>query len=63
MLFNCRPFRLLGIVVATQLCYPQAVSQQERQCRITFADEHFAARSIPGSQTDRGKVYVALGRL
>jgi hypothetical protein len=58
------------VVLAALPCYGQGISEQELQRRIAFADGHFTTAatkgqvhlpSIPGSQTDRGKAYIALG--
>ena len=60
--------RVLLVVVAAQPCQAQAVSGEELQRRVAFANEHFAAhstpttrRSTPGSRTDRGRAYIVLG--
>jgi GWxTD domain-containing protein len=37
------------------------VSHEELQQRICFADAHFTNHATPGSRTDRGRVYIALG--
>ena len=61
---------VLLVALTPQPWAGQAIPQQEPQRRIAFADAHFATAgaklpkpmsSIPGSQTDRGKAYIALG--
>jgi hypothetical protein len=36
-------------------------SPAELKARVAYADRHFAEGSKPGSQTDRGRVYIGLG--
>jgi GWxTD domain-containing protein len=63
-------FSFLLVVLAALPCHGQNISKQELQRRIAFADAHFtipptsgraASPGTPGSTTDRGKVYIALG--
>lgn len=52
---------VLFITLVTQLSDVQAVSQQELQRRVEYADKQFATRTAPGSKTDRGRAYIVLG--
>jgi hypothetical protein len=36
-------------------------SPTKLKIRVAYADQHFAEDSKPGSQTDRGRVYIGLG--
>jgi hypothetical protein len=51
----------LLVFLAAQWCQAQTVPREELQRRIAFANKHYATRSTPGSQTDRGKAYIVLG--
>ena len=62
-------FSLL-VVVAFAPCRAQGPSRQELERRIAFANAHFAipaasgrvvSHGTPGSRTDRGRAYIALG--
>jgi hypothetical protein len=50
--------RMLMLVLA--LWADDAPSLAELKSRVAYADQHFAEASDPGSQTDRGRVYIAL---
>jgi hypothetical protein len=52
---------MLLLVVVAQPCQAKTPSHEEVQQRIDFADRHFRAGATRGSQTDRGKAYIALG--
>jgi GWxTD domain-containing protein len=51
----------LFAILTTQPCRAQTNSHVERQRRIEYANQNFATRSTRGSQTVRGKLYVAFG--
>jgi hypothetical protein len=50
-----------SVFLAAQLCQGQTVPRDELQLRIAFANKHFATRSAPGLQTDRGKAHIVPG--
>ena len=53
-------FQLPLVLLATQLNHSNAATHEELQ-RAGFADRHFSNGSTPGSRTDRGRLYIALG--
>ena len=55
------PLQVLLALLVSACCLAQDLSIHELQSRIAYADKHFAACAISGSQTDRGKVYIHLG--
>jgi len=71
MVCKNRPLLSLLVFIALNACRAQEPSRQELVRRIAFTDAHFAIPPItsglaaspgtPGSKTDRGKVYIALG--
>ena len=56
-----RLLRVLLVLLAAQGCHAQAVSREEMERRIGFANKQFVTRFSPGSRTDRGRVYITLG--
>jgi GWxTD domain-containing protein len=71
MVCKLRLLLSLLVLIALNACRAQGPSRQELVRRIAFADAHFAIPPItsglaaspgtPGSKTDRGKIYIALG--
>jgi len=70
MLIKPTPILPLIALCTVALCGAQTLSQQELERRIAFADAHFASPATKGqvvlpatagSQTDRGRAYIALG--
>jgi hypothetical protein len=53
--------RPLLLVLVAQACHARALSHEELRRRIEFANGHFGAGNTPGSRTDRGRAYAALG--
>jgi hypothetical protein len=53
--------RPLLLVLVAEACHARGLSHEELRRRVEFADGHFAAGKIPGSHTDRGRAYIALG--
>ena len=58
---SCCSLKVLLPLLVSTCCLAQKVSSLELQRRTFYADKHFATRGVPGSQTDRGKVYIHLG--
>src|SRR5208283_5009820 len=61
MITQFKLLQILLVILATQPFLGHDLPADELQHRIAFADKQFAAHSTRGSQTDRGKVYIALG--
>jgi GWxTD domain-containing protein len=53
--------QMLMLVLALWGNQVQTPSPAELKARVVYADQLFAEGSKPGSQTDRGRVYIGLG--